>query len=120
MFYTPTPNEIKDARLSSNLTQEACAKMCLLTTNTWSRYEQGRVQMPPPIWELFILKVAQLSLEAKPVASKAVDPNITTPEEKAFFDEMMSDWRTPEQIEAAQWGYPEGHPLHHTNAKPRG
>lgn len=111
MFYTPTPTEIKDARVSSNLTQEACAKMCLLTTNTWSRYEQGRVQMPPPIWELFILKVAQLTLEAKPVASKAVDPNITTPAERAFLEEFLSDWEKEEkEREAKNWVYRDGRP----------
>lgn len=38
------------------MTQQECADMCLVQCNTWSRYEQGIVQMSAPIWELFKLK----------------------------------------------------------------
>lgn len=104
MYYTPTPQEIKDARISSNLTQEACAKMCLLTTNTWSRYEQGKVQMPPPIWELFIMKVAQLSLKAKPMDKSG--HNTISVEDKEFMEKMLEDWdEEAMEREAKNWGY---------------
>jgi transcriptional regulator with XRE-family HTH domain len=109
MYYTPTPKEIKDARTSSNLTQEDCAKMCLLTTNTWSRYEQGKVQMPPPIWELFIMKVAQLSLTAKP---KGKDANEPTAEEKKYVEDMMANWdKEALEREALNYGYRDGRPF---------
>jgi transcriptional regulator with XRE-family HTH domain len=112
MFYTPTPKEIREARISSDLTQKTCADMCLVTVNSWARYEQGKIQMSAPIWELFILKVAQLTLEAKPVASKAVDPNITTPAERAFFEEFLSDWEKEEkEKEAKNWVYRDGRPF---------
>lgn len=121
-FYQPTPKEVKEARLFANLTQSESAELCLITANTWARYEQGSTQMPAPIWKLFEYAIAHrdASQALKTNAKVNKDPKVLTPEEKAFFDEMMSDWKTPEQIEAAQWGYPEGHPLHHTNDKPRG
>jgi len=118
-FYQPTPKEVKEARLFANLTQAESAELCLVTANTWARYEQGASQMPPPIWKLFEYAIAHRDA-SQSMKVKPKDDNVPTAEEKAFFDEMMADWRTPEQIEAAQWGYPEGHPLHHTNAKPRG
>jgi transcriptional regulator with XRE-family HTH domain len=92
-YYQPTADEIKNARLDTKLTQQAAAELCLITPNSWARYEQGNTQMPPPIWELFIMKVAEISVKghAKPVA-RDIDA-----ENQAMID-MLADWRSPEEI----------------------
>lgn len=111
MFYTPTPKEIREARIASDLTQKACADMCLVTVNSWARYEQGKMQMSPPIWELFIMKVAQLSLQAN-VTGKSKDPNALTPEEKKLFDDMLANWDEEAlKIEAKNYAYRDGRPV---------
>lgn len=56
MFYKPPKEQVKDMRKVLKLTQQECADMCLIQSNTWARYEQGTIQMPAPIWELFKLK----------------------------------------------------------------
>lgn len=93
-FYEPTASEIKNARIDTKLTQQTAAELCLITPTSWARYEQGRVQMPAPLWELFIMKVAELSIKghAKP-AVRDVDA-----EHKAMVD-MLSDWRSPADVE---------------------
>lgn len=56
MHYKPTSEQVKNLRRLLIMTQQECADMCLVQCNTWSRYEQGIVQMSAPIWELFKLK----------------------------------------------------------------
>jgi transcriptional regulator with XRE-family HTH domain len=92
-YYEPTAQEIKSARIDTKLTQHTAAELCLITPTSWARYEQGRIQMPAPIWELFIMKVAELSVKgnAKPTV-RDVDA-----EHQAMVD-MMADWRSPEEI----------------------
>lgn len=58
MVKTPTPAEIKAARLAAGLTQrEAAALVHRNDYRRWSEWENGHVQMPPAEWELFNLKV---------------------------------------------------------------
>ena len=110
MFYTPTPKEIREARISSDLTQKACADMCLVTVNSWARYEQGKMQMSPPIWELFIMKVAQLSLIAKPMDKSG--HNTISSEDKEFMEKMLEGWDDDEiEREAKNYGYRDGSPF---------
>lgn len=92
-YYIPTADEVRSARIDTKLTQQAAAELCMTQPNTWARYEQGRIQMPAPVWELFIMKVAELSVKghAKPLA-RDIDA-----ENQAMID-MMSDWRSPEEI----------------------
>lgn len=52
-YYQPNKEEVKEARLFAKLTQQECADLCLVTSNTWARYEQGTTIMPAPIWKLF-------------------------------------------------------------------
>jgi transcriptional regulator with XRE-family HTH domain len=93
-YYEPTAEEIKSARIDTKLTQQTASELCLITPTSWARYEQGRTQMPPPIWELFIMKVAELTIKgnAKP-AVRDIDA-----EHKAMTD-MLSDWRSPADVE---------------------
>ena len=92
-YYTPTADEIRNARIDTKLTQSDAADLCLTQANTWARYEQGKTKMLPCMWELFIMKVAELSVKghAKPLA-RDIDA-----ENQAMID-MMSDWRSPEEI----------------------
>ena len=92
-YYIPTADEVRSARIDTKLTQQAAAELCMTQPNTWARYEQGRIQMPAPVWELFIMKVAELSVKghAKPVA-RDIDA-----ENQAMID-MLADWRSPEEI----------------------
>jgi transcriptional regulator with XRE-family HTH domain len=92
-YYIPTADEVKSARIDTKLTQQAAAELCMTQPNTWARYEQGRIQMPAPVWELFIMKVAELSVKghAKPTA-RDVDA-----EHQAMVD-LLSDWRSAEEI----------------------
>jgi transcriptional regulator with XRE-family HTH domain len=62
-YYTPTKQEIRRARLDVDLTQRECADLCLITSTTWSRYEQGLSQMPPPMWKLFRYALAHKQAE---------------------------------------------------------
>ena len=92
-YYIPTADEVRSARIDTKLTQQAAAELCMTQPNTWARDEQGRIQMPAPVWELFIMKVAELSVKghAKPVA-RDIDA-----ENQAMID-MLADWRSPEEI----------------------
>ena len=92
-YYIPTADEVRSARIDTKLTQQAAAELCMTQPNTWARYEQGRIQMPAPVWELFIMKVAELSVKghAKPLA-RDIDA-----ENQAMID-MLADWRSPEEI----------------------
>jgi transcriptional regulator with XRE-family HTH domain len=92
-YYQPTADEIRNARIDTKLTQQTAAELCLITPNSWARYEQGNTQMPPPIWELFIMKVAELAVKgnAKPTA-RDVDV-----QHQAMVD-LLSDWRSAEEI----------------------
>jgi hypothetical protein len=92
-YYQPTAQEIKSARIDTKLTQVQAAELCLTQANIWARYEQGKTKMLPCMWELFIMKVAELTVKgnAKPTA-RDVDA-----EHQALID-LMSDWRSPEEI----------------------
>jgi transcriptional regulator with XRE-family HTH domain len=63
VYYTPTKEEIRRARLDADLTQAQCAHMCLVKENSWSRYEQGVMKMSPPVWKLFGYAVAHKQAE---------------------------------------------------------
>jgi transcriptional regulator with XRE-family HTH domain len=65
-YYQPTKEEVKEARLSANITQQECADMCMVTSNTWARYEQGMTKMPAPVWKLFEYALAHSMVENKP------------------------------------------------------
>lgn len=99
-YYQPTASEVKKARLESKLTQQSAADMCLITQHTWAGYEQGRIVMPPPMWELFILKVAAETLRNKPHKQTKEEKEKERLEDLAFGQAILdSDWRTQEEID---------------------
>ena len=53
---TPTPSEIKEARLKAGLSQEKSAEMIGRTARTWIYWENGDFSMPSGLWELYVSK----------------------------------------------------------------
>ena len=52
----PTPDEIRELRLSLGITQSKAAVMILATERAWQAWEQGERRMHPGLWQLFLLK----------------------------------------------------------------
>lgn len=62
----PLPEEIKEVRANARLTQPEAAKLVYRTTNAWARWEGGNRRMPADTWELFQIKVKNLSTPEAP------------------------------------------------------
>lgn len=56
---SPTPEEIRAARLTAGLTVRQACEMVHASPRSWQNYEAGDRVMHPAIWELFRIKVAQ-------------------------------------------------------------
>lgn len=117
-YYQPTPKEVREARLFANLTQQECAELCLITGNTWARYEQGLTQMPAPIWKLFEYAIAhkEASMGIKTKA-KDLEAQRLAQEEKEKMEQLAREW-DPEtyrreliDAEAKNWRYRDGRPV---------
>lgn len=53
---SPDPQQIKNARQSSGLSQTAAAELIHSTLRTWQDWEAGKAKMHPGLWELFTIK----------------------------------------------------------------
>ena len=53
-----TPTEIKQARHSAGLTQQAAADLVGITIKAWQHYEYGIRNIPPLRWKLFLRLIA--------------------------------------------------------------
>jgi|TARA_R110000803_G_scaffold69332_3_gene131683 DNA-binding transcriptional regulator YiaG len=53
----PTPKEIKDLRLSIDLSQEQAGGLLHINGRHFRRWEIGQSKMPLAYWELFTVKV---------------------------------------------------------------
>jgi len=53
----PTPQQIKQARLDSGLTQTQAAKLVHAGLRTFQHWESGNRTMSKSNWELFIIKL---------------------------------------------------------------
>ena len=62
----PTKEEVKAARASAGLTQPEAAKLVHRTTSAWARWEGGERNMPADTWELFNIKLKDLSMPEAP------------------------------------------------------
>jgi putative transcriptional regulator len=53
----PTPDQVREARKKSGLSQKNAALLIHLHGDrVWRRYESGDMQMHPAFWELFLIK----------------------------------------------------------------
>ena len=62
---SPTSDEIKQAREKTGLTPPKAADLVYLDRTSWTRAEAGKVTMHPGIFELFLIKTGQKTLEQK-------------------------------------------------------
>ena len=53
---SPTPAQIRAARLATGLTQTAASTLVCVSPRTWQQWEQGRSEMPRGLFELLLLK----------------------------------------------------------------
>ena len=53
---SPTPQEIKQARKATGLSQTKAAALIHSTYRTWQDWEAGKARMHPGLWELFLRK----------------------------------------------------------------
>lgn len=53
---TPTPDQIRGARVFAGLTQVASAALIHSRPRTWQDWEMGVATMHAGLWELFLLK----------------------------------------------------------------
>lgn len=65
MLMAPTPEQIKAARKSADLTQTEAAALIHCALRSWQDWEGGKRQMHAAMWELFLIKT-----EAKQAAGK--------------------------------------------------
>lgn len=56
---SPTPKQIKQARLSAGLTQTQAADLIYKKLRTWQQWEAGHREMDPALFELFELKISR-------------------------------------------------------------
>jgi len=56
----PDAEQIREARLRANLTQESAADLVYSGRRTWQDWELGVANMHPGLWELFRIKTSQV------------------------------------------------------------
>ena len=56
MNNSPTPEQIRTARLSSGLSQNQAAELIKASPRSWENWEQGRVKMHPGLFDYFLIK----------------------------------------------------------------
>lgn len=52
----PTHKEVKEAREQAGLTQSEAGKVVQVSARAWQNWELKVNNMPPGLWELFLLK----------------------------------------------------------------
>ncbi len=57
---SPTPEEIKQRRVDSGLSQTNAGKLIHSNLKSWQRWEYDKNDMHPALWELFVLKTKKL------------------------------------------------------------
>lgn len=58
-----TPDKLLEIRKSLKLLQSQAAQVVSCTTRSWQGWEYGERPMPQGIWELFLLKTKQVTVE---------------------------------------------------------
>lgn len=56
---SPSIEEVTAAREAAGLTMKDAALLIGRHPNRWTEYESGVYPMPPPLWELFLVKTNQ-------------------------------------------------------------
>ena len=74
--HIPTPDAVRQARQAVGLTQTEAAKTVSASMRAWQQWESGERTMPPGMFELFMLKTRQWSLQAVTRAPSGTSPNL--------------------------------------------
>jgi DNA-binding XRE family transcriptional regulator len=53
---SPDPKKVRALRLRVDLTQEEAGALVYVSRRTWQDWERGIADMPPGLWELFLIK----------------------------------------------------------------
>ena len=64
--HNPNPDAVRQVRQTAGLTQTEAAKTVRASMRAWQQWESGERAMPPGLFELFMLKTRQWSLNNKP------------------------------------------------------
>lgn len=56
---SPSSDEVKAARKNAALTQAEAGRVVYVSERGWQNWELGGSNMPPGLWELFLLKTKQ-------------------------------------------------------------
>jgi len=59
----PTPYQILVARLAAGLSQAEAGELILASKRSWENWEQGRVNMHPGLFDYFLIKTGQKTLD---------------------------------------------------------
>jgi DNA-binding transcriptional regulator YiaG len=65
MSTSPSPEEIKAARLEKGLSQTAASELVHSKLRTWQQWEAGDRNMHPGLWELFQIKASRIEPNQK-------------------------------------------------------
>lgn len=57
----PTPRQIRSARESAKLSRTDAAALVYRSVRAWEKYETGERNMDPAIWELWQIKVREIT-----------------------------------------------------------
>jgi DNA-binding transcriptional regulator YiaG len=63
--HKPEPHAVRGARRVAGLTQTEAADIVGASMRAWQQWESGERAMPPGLFELFMLKTRQWSLNGK-------------------------------------------------------
>lgn len=55
-LHSPSPEQIKSARLALRYTQKEAAFLVHVSLRGWQMWEAGDRKMPPAVWELCVIK----------------------------------------------------------------
>lgn len=59
---SPTPDQIRAARLAAGLNQNEAASLIISSKRSWENWEQGRVNMHPGLFDYFLIQSGQKNL----------------------------------------------------------
>lgn len=59
----PTPDQIRAVRLAAGLSQPEAGELILASKRSWENWEQGRVNMHPGLFDYFLIKTGQKTLD---------------------------------------------------------
>ena len=60
-MHSPTPEQVRETRKEAKLSQDKAGALIGRSRRTFSRFETGAWDMPPELWELFLIKCQKMN-----------------------------------------------------------